>query len=74
MPVDREKKICYDALNLTDNERRGACRMENMVSLLMVGIMVLLGGIPSVYILVSMPVILAQKIYGKIKYGKSLYD
>ncbi|MDE6960408.1 MAG: hypothetical protein K2P27_06060 [Lachnospiraceae bacterium] len=48
--------------------------MENMVSLLMVGIMVLLGGIPSVYILVSMPVILAQKIYGKIKYGKSLYD
>ena len=36
--------------------------MENMVSLLMVGIMVLLGGIPSVYILVSMPVILAQNI------------
>lgn len=48
--------------------------MENMISLLMIGIMVLLGGVPSIYILVSMPVILAQKIYGKVKFGKSLYD
>ena len=38
------------------------------------GLMVLLGGIPSIYILVSMPIILAEKFYGKIKYGKSLYD
>lgn len=48
--------------------------MGDLFSILMVGIMVLLGGVPSVYILVSMPVILAEKIYGKVKYGKSLYD
>ena len=43
--------------------------MENIVSILMVGIMILLGGIPSIYILVSMPVILAGKIYRKVKFG-----
>lgn len=48
--------------------------MEGIFSVVMVGLMVLLGGVPSIYILVSMPVILAEKIYGKVKYGKSLYD
>ncbi|MCI9659591.1 MAG: hypothetical protein HFI14_13415 [Lachnospiraceae bacterium] len=48
--------------------------MEDIFSVVMVGLMVLLGGVPSIYILVSMPVILAEKIYGKVKYGKSLYD
>lgn len=48
--------------------------MENIISVLMIGIMVLLGGIPSVYILISMPVILAEKIYRKVRFGKSLYD
>ena len=35
---------------------------------------VVMGGASSLYILVTMPVIIAKKIYGKIKYGKSLYD
>lgn len=48
--------------------------MEDIFSVVMVGLMVLLGGVPSIYILISMPVILAEKIYGKVKYGKSLYD
>lgn len=43
-------------------------------SIILVAIMVLLGGIPSIYILVSMPLILAGKIIRKIKYGASLYD
>ncbi len=48
--------------------------MGNIGNILLVAVMVLLGGIPSVYILVSMPVILAKKIYRKIKFGASLYD
>ena len=47
--------------------------MENIIGFIMVALMVVLGGVPSVYILVSLPVILCQKIWGKIKYGKSLY-
>jgi len=48
--------------------------MQDAINILMVGIMVLLGGIPSIYILVSMPVILAGKIYRKVRFGNSLYD
>ena len=48
--------------------------MGDIANVILVGLMVLLGGIPSIYILVSMPIILAEKFYGKIKYGKSLYD
>ncbi len=48
--------------------------MGDIANVILVGLMVLLGGIPSIYILVSMPVILAEKFYRKIKYGNSLYD
>lgn len=33
-----------------------------------------LGIISSVYLTVSMVVVIIQKIFGKIRYGKSLYD
>lgn len=46
----------------------------DFASILLVAIMVLLGGVPSIYILVSMPVIIAGKIARKVKYGASLYD
>ena len=48
--------------------------MENILGMIMVVLMVLLGGVPTIYIVVSLPVILCQKIVGKVKYGKSLYD
>lgn len=48
--------------------------MDNIVNVLMIAVMAILGGIPSLYILISMPVILVQKVYGKVKYGRSLYD
>lgn len=48
--------------------------MGDITSVILVGIMIILGGIPSIYILISLPVILGQKIYRKIKYGYSLYD
>lgn len=48
--------------------------MQQLFSILMVALMVILGGVPSVYIVVAMPVIFCQKVYGKIKYGKSMYD
>ena len=48
--------------------------MGNIGTMILVALMVLVGGASSLYILVTMPVIIARKIYGKIKYGKSLYD
>lgn len=47
--------------------------MGNIISVIMVILMALLGGVPTIYIVVSLPVVLCQKIYGKIKYKKSLY-
>ena len=48
--------------------------MNQIGSMFLLGAMGILGGIPTLYILISLPVILVQKIYGKIKYGKSLYQ
>lgn len=48
--------------------------MGNIVGIIMVILMGLLGGIPTLFITLSLPVIICQKIYGKVKYGKSLYD
>ncbi len=48
--------------------------MGSIFGIIMVVIMALLGGIPTIYITLSIPVVIFQKIYGKIKYGKSLYD
>ena len=48
--------------------------MNQIGSMFLVGMMGILGGIPTLYILISLPVILVQKIFGKIKYGKSPYQ
>lgn len=48
--------------------------MGNIVGFIMIILMGLLGGIPTLFITLSLPVIVCQKIYGKVKYGKSLYD
>lgn len=40
----------------------------------MIAAMAILGGVPTVYLCVSLVVVLAQKIYGKVVHGKSLYD
>ena len=42
--------------------------MNQIGSMFLVGTMGILGGIPTLYILISLPVILVQKIFGKIKY------
>ena len=46
----------------------------NILSILLVALLFILGVGTSVVIIGYMFVILAQKIIGKIKYGKSLYD
>lgn len=66
--------VCSFRLHKTEKTGKREENMEDIFSVVMVGLMVLLGGVPSIYILVSMPLILAEKIYGKVKYGKSLYD
>ena len=48
--------------------------MGQIVNILLVALMAVLGGIPTVYMVLSLFVVLGQKIYGKIRYGRSLYD
>lgn len=48
--------------------------MGDVFSIILVAIMVVLGGVPSLYILISMPLLIGQKIYRKVKFGHSLYD
>lgn len=48
--------------------------MSSIVIYLMVAVMGIVGGLTSLYLLVSIPVLLVWKIYRKIKYGYSLYD
>jgi len=46
----------------------------NIFNILIVGLLFILGVGTSVVIIGYMLIILAQKIFNKIKYGKSLYD
>lgn len=48
--------------------------MGNIGIMILVFIMGLLGGLSSLYILIMLPTIIVRKIYGKVKYGKSLFD
>ena len=48
--------------------------LMNIFNILIVGLLFILGVGTSVVIIGYMLVILAQKIFNKIKYGKSLYD
>ena len=65
--------MCYARCNQENGQKRGN-DMNQIGSMFLVGAMAILGGIPTLYILISLPVILVQKIYGKIKYEKSLYQ
>ncbi len=46
----------------------------NIGMIIVIGLMALLGGGSTIYIVVSFVGILLQKIYRKIRYGASLYD
>lgn len=46
----------------------------NIGMIIIIGLMALLGGGSTIYIVVSFVGILLQKIYRKIRYGASLYD
>ncbi len=48
--------------------------MENVIGVIMVVLMALLGGLPTIYLTVSIPVVIGQKIYRKVKYGCSMFD
>ncbi len=48
--------------------------MGQIINILLVALMAVLGGIPTIYMVLSLFVVVGQKIYGKIRYGRSLYD
>lgn len=48
--------------------------MAHLFSILLVGFMVLLGGLPTLYLTISIPIVIGQKVYRKIKFGTSMWD
>lgn len=48
--------------------------MSGVVTIILFIIMAIVGGLSSVVMLLSLPVLLVWKISRKIKYGYSLYD
>lgn len=48
--------------------------MELLRNLLIIGILSLLGGLPTIYLTISLPIMLGYKLFRKIKYGSSFYD
>ena len=48
--------------------------MDQLLSYILFAIMAILGGIPTVFLVVSIPVIIAWKIYRKIRFGYKLTD
>lgn len=46
----------------------------NIGYMLFFALEVVAGALSSLYLLVSLFFVIGQKIYGKVKYGKSLYD
>jgi type III secretory pathway component EscV len=53
--------------------KRGKEKMSQIFGAIMLVVMGILGGLPTLYLCVSLVVVLAQKIYGKVVHGKSLY-
>ena len=58
---------------------KGECK-ENyeeatkMINAILVVLLVLIGGVPSILLTLSVPVMLVWKIYRKVRYGYSLYQ
>lgn len=48
--------------------------MSNILTMVMLVIMGIVGGLSSIVLVLSFPVVLIWKIYRKIRYGYSLYD
>lgn len=56
-----------------ESAESGVKKNESDFGAIMLVVMGILGGFPTLYLCVSLVVVLAQKIYGKVVHGKSLY-
>ena len=48
--------------------------MTNILLYIMIGIMALIGGGSSIFLVIALPAVIIWKIYRKIKYGYKLTD
>ena len=48
--------------------------MNQIISYLIIGILAIVGGGPTLYLLVSLPAVIIWKIYRKVKYGYKITD
>lgn len=48
--------------------------MSRIISYLILGIMAVLGGGSTLYLLISLPAVIIWKIYRKVKYGYKITD
>lgn len=56
-----------------ENQQKEGQHMETMISAVMMVLIALVGGLPTIAITACIPAVLAWKIYRKVKYGYSLY-
>ncbi|MBO5450176.1 MAG: hypothetical protein J6A11_01350 [Lachnospiraceae bacterium] len=57
-----------------NQDRMEAINMSNILTMVMLVIMGIVGGLSSIVLVLSFPAVLIWKIYRKIRYGYSLYD
>ncbi len=48
--------------------------MDQLLSYILFAIMAIIGGIPTVFLVLSIPVIIVWKVYRKIRFGYKLTD
>lgn len=46
--------------------------MENLLNIFIIGLLILLGGLPTLYLTFSVPIVIVYKFYRKFHYGISL--
>ncbi len=58
-----------------EDRQKGIFKMiSGIANAVVMFLLVLMGGIPVLYLTLSIPVVVVWKIYRKIKYGYTLYD
>ena len=70
--------MCFIVMSISNFDllimKRGGKKMGAIFDWITVILLFLIGGVPSIILTLSVPVMIGWKIYRKIKYGYSLYQ
>ncbi len=66
--------LVLQSMKILAEKSKGGMKMTGIANALVMFLLILLGGVPVLYLTLSIPVVVVWKIYRKIKYGYTLYD